>query len=274
MPRRSDNSAPAGVDDATAYFLDELAGARCAVPFQFLGLHPGAEGKGLVLRVWMPDADRVEVIDLREGRNLGPMERRGETDLFVLRLARRRRIFPYELRVCRKGREFAVQDPYQYRKAVFARGPEDRNRLYRYLGAHPEVLEGEAGGETSGVRFAVYAPAARSVSVVGPFNDWDGRRHPMQSSYEGVWRLFVPGLEPGALYKFELKGPDGQQLPAKADPFGFYSEQPPGNASIVMDPMAYNWQDEGWVAARREGGYRADRPMSIYEVHAGSWRRA
>ncbi len=273
MPRPSAETVSGAADPTTAFFLDELAGARCAVPFQFLGLHPGPEGKGLVLRAWMPDTDWVELIDRGAGRSLGRLERVGETDLFIKRLPRRRRIFPYQLRAARRDQQFTTDDPYQFRKAVFARGAEDHNRLYRYLGAHLETLEAEAGGRVSGVRFSVYAPAARSVSVVGPFNDWDGRRHPMQSSYEGVWRLFVPGLKTGALYKFEIKGPDGQQLPAKADPFGFYSEQAPGNASIVLDQDAYAWGDDDWLAARRDGGYRSDRPMSIYEVHAGSWRR-
>ena len=261
------------IDEASAFLLEELRDARCAVPFQFLGLHAEPGGAGMVLRVWMPDTDWVEVVDLGARRSLGRMERAGDSDLFVKRFPRRRRAFPYRLRVSCQGRPRAVEDPYQFRRSVFARGAEDHNRLFRYLGAHPDRLEREAGGEVEGVRFAVYAPAARSVSVVGDFNDWDGRRHPMQSSYEGVWRLFLPGLAAGALYKFEVKGPDGQRLPSKADPFGYYSEQPPGNASIVFDPDGYAWQDDDWMRRRREGGYRNDLPMSIYEVHAGSWRR-
>jgi len=261
------------IDEASAHLLDELRDARCAVPFQFLGLHPNPDGKGLILRVWMPDTEWVEVVDLGARRSLGRMERVGQSDLFVKRFPRRRRMFPYRLRLSRDGRPSTTEDPYQFRRSVFARGPEDHNRLYRYLGAHLDSLEREGGGDVAGVRFSVYAPAARSVSVVGEFNGWDGRRHPMQSSYEGVWRLFVPGLEAGALYKFEIKGPEGERLPPKADPFGFYNEQPPGNASIVMDHGAYAWTDEAWLEQRRQQGYRNDQPVSIYEVHAGSWRR-
>ena len=260
-------------DALTEYLLAELNDARCAVPFQFLGLQDAPEGKGLVLRAWQPAVDWVEVVDLEARRSLGRMTRVGDSDLFTKVLPRRRHAFPYRLRIGAGGRVREDDDPYQFRRSVFARGAEDRNRLYRHFGAHVMALEGEGGREVAGVRFVVHAPAARSVSVVGDFNDWDGRRHPMQSSYEGNWRLFIPGLKPGALYKFELKGPDGQRLPLKADPFGQFQEQPPGHASIVCPADEYAWQDEEWIQARRAAGYRNDQPMAIYELHAGSWRR-
>jgi 1,4-alpha-glucan branching enzyme len=260
-------------DAATVHLSNELHEARCAVPFQFLGLHESPDGKGMVLRVWQPGADWVEVVDLEARHNLGRMERVGGGDLFVKRLPRRRHVFAYRLRLGAGARVHEDDDPYQFRPAVFARAPEDRNRLHRHFGAHAETLESESGRPTEGVRFMVHAPAARSVSVVGEFNDWDGRRHPMQSSYEGDWRLFVPGLKPGALYKYEIKGPDGRTLPLKADPFGEYHEQPPGNASIVTAPASYAWQDEEWIRARRDAGYRNNQPLAVYELHAGSWRR-
>ena len=260
-------------DAANAHLLSELDDASCAVPFQFLGLHAVPDGKGLVLRVWKPGTEWVEVVDRGARRSLGRMDRVGDSDLFLKRLPRRRRPFSYRLRGGRAGRIFEDDDPYQFRRSVFARAPDDRNRLFRYFGAHPARLQSESGREIAGVRFMVHAPAARSVSLVGDFNDWDGRSHPMQSSYEGAWRLFVPGLEPGALYKFMIKGPDGEPLPLKADPFGFWMEQPPGHAMIVAAQEAYCWHDEDWIRKRREGGYRNDRPMSTYELHAGSWRR-
>jgi 1,4-alpha-glucan branching enzyme len=259
-------------DSATVHLLSELKGARCAVPFQFLGLHDAPDGKGMILRAWGPASDLVEVSDLEARHNLGRMERVGDSDLFVKRLPRRRHAFAYRLRIGAGHRVHEDDDPYQFRRSVFSRSPEDRNRLYRYFGAHPAVLAAESGREAEGVRFLVHAPAARSVSLVGEFNDWDGRRHPLQSSYEGNWRLFVPGLKPGALYKFEIKGPDGRKLPLKADPFGLFHEQPPGNASIVCAPSSYAWRDESWLAARRAHGNRNDQPIAIYELHAGSWR--
>jgi 1,4-alpha-glucan branching enzyme len=260
------------LDAASAQLLQELNTASCAAPFQFLGMHDAPDGKGLVLRAWRPEADWVEMVDLDARRSLGRMDRVGDSDLFVKRLPRRRRPFGYRLRSGAREQVREDDDPYQFRQGVFARAPEDRNRLYRYFGAHFTGVQSDTGREAEGVRFMVHAPAARSVSVVGDFNDWDGRRHPMQNSYEGNWRLFIPGLKPGALYKYEIKGPDGTRLPLKADPFGFHCEQPPGNASIVAAPGPYAWLDERWLLDRREGGYRNDQPMTIYELHAGSWR--
>jgi 1,4-alpha-glucan branching enzyme len=253
--------------------LDDLNGALCAVPFESLGIHVRDDGPGLVLRAWLPDTEWVEVVDSARRRNLGRMDRVGETDLFSMVFPRRRKLFPYKLRVCRHGEVHEDLDPYQFRASTFARHHTDPIRLYNNLGAIPSSLEKEGGGVLAGVLFSVYAPSARAVSVIGDFNAWDGRRHPMQSSFEGVWRLFIPGLEPGALYKFEVKGPAGNLLPIKSDPFGFYSEQPPGNASIVYDRDAYEWGDGTWCEARDGQGYRTDNPVAIYELHPGSWRR-
>ncbi len=258
--------------DDVDFLLESLAGARCATPFQYLGLHDLPDGQGMILRAWLPDSEWVEVVDIKARHNLGRMTRVGHSDLFVKRFPRRRRAFAYRLRFSSHGRVHDDDDPYQFRSSVFARAPMDYNRLYREFGAKPCTLESEAGRKVAGVRFMVHAPAARSVSVIGEFNGWDGRRHPMQSSYEGDWRLFIPGLGPGTLYKFELKGPDGERLPLKSDPFGRYHEQAPGNASIVCEEGGYEWHDEDWLRARREAGYRNDQPMAIYELHAGSWR--
>jgi 1,4-alpha-glucan branching enzyme len=260
-------------EPTTARLLDELRGAICAVPFQTLGLHERSGGKGLVLRVWQPDTEWIEVFDTRKDRSLGRMERVSGSDLFSAEFPRRKRFFPYRLRICRHGRVTDELDPYQFRAAVFESRHTDPIRLHDDLGARLVSLAKEGGGAEDGTLFSVYAPSARAVSVVGDFNAWDGRRHPMQSSYEGVWRLFMPDLGAGELYKYEIKGPGGNLLPAKADPFAFYSEQPPGNATIIYDRGAYQWRDEAWLKARDEGGYRSDIPISIYEVHLASWRR-
>ena len=125
----------------------------------------------------------------------------------------------------------------------------------------------------AGVEFAVWAPNARRVSVVGQFNNWDGRRHLMRRfSSSGVWELFVPGMAPGDLYKFELKSADGRMLPLKADPFAFRCEHAPGTASVVAGSRRHAWGDGGWMAGRWERN-RYDAPISLYEVHLGSWRR-
>src|SRR5204862_419737 len=119
----------------------------------------------------------------------------------------------------------------------------------------------------------VWAPNARRVSVVGDFNQWDGRRMPMRRRHAGgFWELFVPGLRPGHLYKYEIIGADGVLLPLKADPHAARAEQPPGTASVIAGPSRHVWQDGAWMAERSSHNDR-DAPVSIYEVHLGSWRR-
>jgi 1,4-alpha-glucan branching enzyme len=254
-------------------FLQDLVAAECAVPFQGLGLHESDDSAGLVLRCWLPDTEWVEITDTARRRELGRMERLGNSDLFVKAFPRRRKLFPYRLRFCRHGQVFEDLDPYQFRTSAFERHQPDPVRLHDNLGATLVSLAKEGGGRAEGVLFSVYAPSARAISVIGDFNAWDGRRHPMQSSFEGIWRLFIPGLDAGALYKFEIKGASGNLLPIKSDPFALYSEQPPGNASIVYDRHGYQWRDAAWCARRDEEGYRNDRPVSAYEVHPASWRR-
>jgi 1,4-alpha-glucan branching enzyme len=253
--------------------VQELGAARCAVPFDFLGLHEHPGGKGLLLRVWRPGSESIEVIDTTRKKSLGEMQRVDSSDLFVMEFPRRRRSFPYVLRVKEGGGLLEVVDPYDFGHALAESPGIDPHRLQDTLGARPGRLSRDSRGLSQGVLFSVYAPAARAVSIVGDFNNWDGRSHPMQGSEKGVWRLFIPGLGAGTLYKFELKGPDGDRLPAKADPFGFYAEQPPGNSSIVHDRYGYQWRDREWCMKRDSAGYRDDQPMSIYEVHLGSWMR-
>ncbi|MDB5415281.1 MAG: 1,4-alpha-glucan branching enzyme, partial [Rubritepida sp.] len=171
------------------------------------------------------------------------------------------------------GRRHEIFDPYAFGPSL---GPLDdhlliegtHRRLYERLGAHPVTHEGVAG-----VRFAVWAPHARRVSVVGRFNQWDGRRHPMRRRVDsGLWEIFLPGLTEGLAYKFELLGAGGELLPLKADPVGFAAELRPDNASVVAGINDFTWTDAAWLAARAEKDARR-LPMSIYEVHAPSWKR-
>jgi 1,4-alpha-glucan branching enzyme len=154
---------------------------------------------------------------------------------------------------------------------LFAQG--EHRELYRLLGAHPAERDGE-GGTERGVRFAVWAPYAQRVSVVGGFNGWDGGHTPMRPHESGVWEAFVPGLGEGEVYKYEVLGADGTAR-IKADPFVLYSEQAPGNASIVHDLDRYEWSDAEWMQGPRARGEANShvRPMATYEVHLGSWRR-
>jgi len=151
---------------------------------------------------------------------------------------------------------------------VYLFGEGTHRRIYEKLGAHPVEIDGVAG-----VHFAVWAPNARDVSVVGDFNDWDGRRDPLQPRGGGVWEGFVPGAALGARYKYELHASDGTLLPLKADPYAFACETSPGTASIVAVPGKATWNDAAWLERRGAAG-RRDAPISIYEVHLGSWQRA
>jgi 1,4-alpha-glucan branching enzyme len=166
---------------------------------------------------------------------------------------------------------FAFDDPYRHWPTL---GDLDlhlynegrHRRLWEVLGAHPRAHEGVAG-----TAFAVWAPNARAVRVVGDWNFWDGRVHPMRSlGNSGVWEIFLPGVAPGARYKYEIITAD-ERLTLKADPFAFATEVPPGTASVVAEPSRHTWDDARWVA-KKSGGDPTERPMSVYEVHLGSWR--
>ncbi|MEL6799568.1 MAG: 1,4-alpha-glucan branching protein GlgB [Pseudomonadota bacterium] len=168
---------------------------------------------------------------------------------------------------------WAYQDPYGFPPVLgeldeYLLGEGTHQRLWQALGAH--VLTHD---DTPGTHFAVWAPNAQRVAVVGPFNHWDGRRHGMRRrGATGVWEIFIPGVGEGAPYKFQITGPTGEVQPLKADPIGFGSEHPPATASVVRDIAGYGWRDADWMAARAGRNARTA-PISIYEVHLGSWRR-
>ena len=251
-------------------FQSELEQALCACPFSFLGLHEHPEGRGLLIRVWRPDAEEISVYETLSGKLLGTMSREG-AGLFELHLPRRRKPFNYELKVVKgDGHSFRIHDPYQF--GDYSRREEnvDYDALYKHQGARLIEHAINSKRTVTGVLFRVHAPNARSVSVIGDFNNWDGRLYPMASADDGTWRLFIPGLQKGDLYKYEIHDQQGNKLPLKADPFGNYAEQWPGLSSIVHDPDSYQWKDDKWLEDR---GELYDKPMSVYEVHAGSWRR-
>ncbi len=237
-------------------------------PFSVLGMHPDPAGGGVVVRAHLPWAREARVLALGGDRPPFPMKRvaRG---LFEVRVAGER--FPYEIEACAAdGRPARFRDPYAFGPLLSEADLHLWNegtarRAYRFLGAHPRTHEGVAG-----TGFAVWAPAARRVSVVGDWNAWDGRVHPMRGrGSSGIWELFVPAVGRGAHYKYEIKGPDGEVF-AKMDPFGFRHETAPGTASVVWGLPGHAWGDGAWMEQRRP---LFDRPVSIYEVHLGSWRR-
>jgi len=237
-------------------------------PFAVLGLHE--DDGGFVARCFIPHAEFVEAYTL-DGKSAGKLDRRHDAGFFEgpVKLRGRKRL-RYHAR--NLGGDWWVTDPYSFGPVL---GPMDdyfigegsHLRLFDKLGAHLVEHEG-----STGVHFAVWAPNARRVSVVGDFNEWDGRRHAMRNRGDtGIWEIFIPDIGPGRAYKYEIIGPRGQRLPLKADPFAFRSELRPATASVTTAPLAHVWGDdphrEFWGAAdfRRE-------PISIYEVHAGSWQ--
>ncbi len=239
-------------------------------PFAVLGMH--ADSGSVTIRVLQPGASRVRVQERRSGDIIAELPRMHAEGLFAGRLALEAP-FAYRLEVTRGTEVEVIDDPYAFGPVLGELDihllAEGRHlQLYRVLGAHPRVHEGVAG-----VSFAVWAPNARRVSVVGDFNDWDGRRHVLRRRQEiGIWEIFLPGLAAGALYKYEILGPDGRRLPLKADPVAFAAQRPPETASRVHGLVHHEWQDAAWMKARAERNLRTE-PMSIYEVHLGSWRR-
>ncbi len=218
----------------------------------------------------VPGAESVEAFSLKGGK-LGKLKETDPRGLFEGKL--RGKPKPVKLRCTAGDHDWWVTDPYSFGPVL---GPVDdlliaqgtHYRLFDKLGAHLIEHEGVAG-----VHFAVWAPNAQTVSLVGDFNDWDPRRHPMRNRKDiGVWEIFIPDIGAGRAYKYRILGPDGEELPLKADPFAFASELRPKTASLTFNPMKRDWADDAhrahWanVDPRRE-------PISIYEVHPGSWQR-
>ncbi|MFO1496351.1 MAG: 1,4-alpha-glucan branching protein GlgB [Lysobacterales bacterium] len=253
--------------DAAA--IEALLSARHGDPFGVLGLHHDVSGV-LWLRVLLPGARSVDVLDVGSTSTVATLEARHPDGVFEARLGVRER-FDYRLRVqWSSGASGVYADAYAYgsliEDAELQAFHEGRHgRPYALLGAHPVDL-----GRVAGTRFAVWAPNARRVSVVGSFNDWDGRRHPMRLRHQaGVWEIAIPHVGPGDYYKYEVLGADGALLPLKADPYAFAAELRPGTASRVagLPPV------RALPAGRAEANQR-QAPISVYEVHIGSWRRA
>ncbi len=251
--------------------LTALVDATETCPHRFLGLHALGDG-GCVVRCLLPGAVSVEVRDVAAGVGL-PMERLHAVGLFE-RVIPRREGLRYRLRATyADGTARELEDPYRFWPTIseddlFLLGKGDDHRVYHKLGAQLRTLDGVAG-----VSFAVWAPSARRVSVVGDFNLWNGRAHPMRAlGASGIWEIFVPGLVAGTRYKFELVGPHDRTPFLKTDPYGLHFEPSPNHAAIVCDLSGFVWNDAVWMESRRRRDPRT-RPMSVYEVHLASWRR-
>ena len=251
--------------------LSALSTGQHPDPFSVLGPH-ALDAARVVIRTMRPDASRIEVRLMADG-SLQPMTRLTDSGLFEVVLPAEA-IPDYRLHLTFwNGHVLEVDDPYRYGRVLtdfdlhlLAEGTH--YRAFEKLGAHRITV-----GTTTGVHFAVWAPSAQRVSVVGDFNGWDGRVHPMRHfTLTGIWELFLPDVPDGERYKFEIRTTAGHLL-KKSDPYGFAFEHPPQTASVVRDVSTYTWQDDAWMGAREAHGGWLRQPMSIYEVHLGSWAR-
>jgi 1,4-alpha-glucan branching enzyme len=249
--------------------VELLVAGRLADPHHLLGAHP--RDGGVVVRAWRPTARAVVVRP--ESAPPVELELRHPAGLFEGFVPDADPPLRYELDVSYPdGNTFTLRDPYAFAPTLgeldlHLAGEGRHEELYERLGAHPREVD-----DVAGTAFAVWAPNARAVSVVGDFNGWDGRLNPMRSlGASGIWELFVPAVAEGERYKYELKGPHGELLPLKADPYALAAEVPPATASRVYR-SGHEWRDDDWLEKRRAEEPFA-RPISIYEVHLESWRR-
>jgi len=254
--------------------LQSLVEVKQRTPHQFLGMHPLPDGGGVVARTLVPGASKVEIRPVREkDKPSFHLARVHEAGVFEGVTTESKRVYAYELVITDKdGKVHRTRDPYSFLPTLgetdlFLFGKGDERRLYEKLGPQLHTIDG-----VEGTGFAVWAPNAQRVSVVGDFNHWDGHCHQMRPlGVSGVWEVFVPGVREGAHYKFEVRTAQGK-LVLKTDPFGFFFETAPKNAAIVWDNRKFKWGDEAWLAQRRQRDpLRA--PLSIYEIHLGSWRK-
>ena len=244
-----------------------------------LGPHPIEDGdrRALSVRAYLPDSQQAWVVDPSHGQSQ-PMRRIHPAGLYeaicpadIHDLDQQR---TYQFRsIEQNGEQVTMHDPYAFPPLLSDYDlhllGEGRNwKSYEKLGAHIRTV-----GGVTGVNFAVWAPNAESVSVVGDFNGWDRRRHALRKHIpSGVWELFIPEVAAGLLYKFSIKFPGGH-CEEKCDPYGFAAEVPPKTANVVTDLDHYTWNDSQWLAEREQRN-ALDAPMSIYEVHLGSWKRS
>lgn len=279
MPGTAPKDSPLSAEQIRDNQVALLLRAEHPDPFGFLGPHLTDEDGvlKLVARTFLPGVTRASVI-LKGQSEAIEARRISEEGYFeaVLPLPPRLPIAPssYRWHVEMPGQpEWEFHDPYAFPLLIsdfdlhlFGEGAH--YQLYEKLGAHPAVIDGIAG-----VQFAVWAPNALRVSVVGDFNAWDGRRHPMRNRLPlGVWELFVPGLQEGEIYKYEIR-PTVAAIPLlKSDPYGFRSELRPKTGSIVCSLDRYTWNDSDWMRERATRDW-LEAPISVYEVHLGSWRR-
>src|SRR5579872_1329578 len=251
--------------------IEAIVGGYHGDPFRVLGPHI-VQKKGTLerweVRAFLPQAEGADVV---MGEASWPMTRRHKEGFYIAVLEGCQQAYRIRIRLF-DGRTVEFEDPYRFppllssfQLHLHAEGTNFES--YNMLGAHPAEVEG-----VQGTRFAVWAPNAESVSVVGDFNEWDTRRHPMRLRDSGVWEIFLPGIDEGYAYKYNVRGRQRAYRQLKADPYAFWSEMPPKSASLVAYLDRYEWSDRAWMAERAQKDW-LHAPISIYEVHLESWLR-
>ncbi|HBG93259.1 MAG TPA: 1,4-alpha-glucan branching enzyme [Nitrospiraceae bacterium] len=243
-------------------------------PFQALGIHEvKTDGKkAITVRAFIPEADKAWVVDVVQNKS-HEMEKTHKAGFFEKDFEKKKDFFQYKLKIKTSDNRIAeFFDPYSFLPVLsdfdlHLIGEGSHYKKYEKLGSHVMAVNG-----LKGIHFAVWAPNAKRVSVAGDFNNWDGRRHQMRVlGSSGVWEIFVPGLDEGEIYKFEIKSKSGEIF-LKADPYAFYFEARPKSASVVYDINRYRWNDSEWLEMRSRKNW-FESPVSVYEVHLGSWMR-
>lgn len=252
----------------------QLEHAHCTFPFNHLGPKFNTETSVFSICAWLPGALKVKVVDHATGKVIGDLVHTKGSHLFSADFKVTQPPKVYHFAISNKTSTYDLVDPYQFKEQAYAAVhfvDHAAHNVYKQLGAQLVSLDMGLKNPLAATRFAVFAPNASAVSLIGDFNYWDGRCLPMQKTDFGYWVLVVPGIAAGAKYKYQIKDARGNSLPHKADPVGFYAEQYPSHTSVVYDHDAYEWQDKTWLKQAKKDKY--SQPMSIYEVHLGSWKR-
>lgn len=255
--------------------VNALINAQHQDVFSVLGMHKHPTEKGLIVRAFLPEAISVDVLDSKNKNCVASLALVHPSGLFEGKLGRRSNIFNYQLQVNYQGGSITIEDPYRFPSMLnqedlylFCEGTHEK--VYQWMGAHQITFDG-----VKGTHFVVWAPNAMRVSVVGDFNYWDGRHHVMRKHVAaGVWEIFIPNITEDSAYKYEILDANGHLQPLKADPYATAMQHPPATASIVKANTSYQWHDNSWMQSRASSANHYHGPVSIYEVHLGSWRRS
>jgi 1,4-alpha-glucan branching enzyme len=251
--------------------IDRIIHADHYDPYATLGPHE-MDG-GVIIRAFAPDTAEMAVLDIHNRADRLLMDKVDDAGFFEIFIPGRK-VFAYDLhRVNYRGETSIARDPYSFlpllgEMDLYLFNEGNHYEIHKKLGAHIMEVDG-----ATGVRFAVWAPNARRVSVTGDFNEWDGRRYPMRTlGSSGVWEIFIPGLGAGTVYKYEVKAQNGDIF-LKSDPYAYLAELRPKTASVVWNHTEYPWDDKEWIETRSQTNY-LERPFAVYEVHLGSWARS